>query len=101
MQADTLSLHAQAMLPVLLARVHPTDAREQQAATMLRQWDRDARGDSAAAAIFQAWYYELLPAIVDRRAGSGAHGQLPRARPQFVRLAVSRAHAGDAGQPVV
>jgi penicillin G amidase len=64
MQADTLSLHAQAMLPVMLARVHPGDAREQQAVTMLRLWDRDARGNSAAAAIFQAWYYELLPALV-------------------------------------
>jgi penicillin amidase len=64
MQSDTLSLHAQKLLPILFSRVHPKDAREQQALAMLHEWDRDARGDSAAAAIFEAWYYELLPAIV-------------------------------------
>src|SRR5438046_3070136 len=34
------------------------------AATARCQWKFDARGDSAAAAILQAWYYELMPAIV-------------------------------------
>jgi penicillin amidase len=63
-QSDTLSLHAQALLPLLLARVHPANAADEQALATLRQWNHDARGDSAAAAIFQAWYYELLPAIV-------------------------------------
>ncbi len=63
-QLDTVSLHAEEMLPVLFSHTRPKDAREQQAVAMLREWDRDARGDSAAAAIFQAWYYELLPAIV-------------------------------------
>jgi len=62
-QSDTYSLHAQALLPVLLARVHPANAQDDQAVSMLRQWNRDARGDSAAAAIFQAWYYELLHAL--------------------------------------
>jgi penicillin amidase len=63
-QSDTVSLHAQALLPVLLARIHSTDARDQQAVALLRQWNGDARGDSTAAAIFQAWYFELVPAIV-------------------------------------
>jgi penicillin amidase len=63
-QSDTLSLHAEALLPILLARVHPANAQDEQALAMLRQWNRSASGDSAAAAIFQAWYYELLPAIV-------------------------------------
>lgn len=64
MQSDTVSLHAQALLPVLLGRIHPADARDQQAVAILRQWNGDARGDSAAAAIFQAWYFELVPAVV-------------------------------------
>ena len=68
-QSDTYSLHAQALLPLLLARIHPSGARDDQAVTMLRQWNRDARGDSAAAAIFQAWYYELLPAIAGDELG--------------------------------
>ena len=62
-QADTYSLHAQLFLPMLLARVHPRNARAEQAVAMLRQWNRDERGDSAAAAVFQAWYYELVPAL--------------------------------------
>jgi penicillin G amidase len=64
MQSDTVSLHAQALLPVLLARIHTTDARDQQAVARLREWNGDARGESTAAAIFQAWYFELVPAVV-------------------------------------
>jgi penicillin amidase len=64
MQSDTVSLHAHALLPVLLGRIHPADARDQQAVAILRRWNGDARGDSAAAAIFQAWYFELVPAVV-------------------------------------
>jgi penicillin amidase len=64
MQSDTVSLHAQALLPVLLGRIHPADTRDQQAVAILRQWNGDSRGDSAAAAIFQAWYFELVPALV-------------------------------------
>jgi penicillin amidase len=63
-QADTFSLHARALLPLLLARVHPLDAVDAQAVSMLRQWNLDANENQAAPAIFQAWYYELLPAIV-------------------------------------
>jgi penicillin amidase len=68
-QADTYSLHAQAFLPALLARVHPRNAQAEQAVTMLRQWNRDERGDSAAAAIFQAWYYALVPTIAGDELG--------------------------------
>ncbi len=46
-----------------MARVHPVNAQDQQAVSLLRAWDGDERGDSAAAAIFQAWYYELVPAL--------------------------------------
>jgi penicillin G amidase len=69
MQADTVSLHAQALLPVLLARIRSTDARDQRAVTILRQWNGDARGGSAAAAIFQAWYFELVPAVLLEKLG--------------------------------
>jgi len=69
-QADTYSLHAKALLPILLQRVHPIDAQDARAVTMLRQWNLDARGDSAATAIFQAWYYELPDAILENELGS-------------------------------
>jgi penicillin G amidase len=62
-QADTFSLHAKVLLPILLERVHPIDAADERAVALLRQWNLDAREDLAAPAIFQAWYFELLPAV--------------------------------------
>jgi penicillin amidase len=63
-QSDTLSLHAQALLPLLLAHVHPESAPDQQAVGLLRQWNFDAAADSAATAIFEAWFYQLAPTLV-------------------------------------
>ncbi len=63
MQHDTLSPHAQALLPLLLAHAHPDDARDRQALELLRSWNFDARGDLAAPAIFEAWFLELAPAL--------------------------------------
>ncbi len=63
MQADTVSLHAKALLPLLLARVHAEGTPDQQAIDLLRKWNGDARGDSAAAAIFAAWFHHLAPAL--------------------------------------
>jgi penicillin amidase len=62
-QADTFSLHAEALLPVLLQHAHPTDARDRDAVALLRRWNFDARPDSAAAAIFEAWFLRLAPTI--------------------------------------
>ena len=69
-QADTYSLHAKDLLPLLLQRVHPIDARDRQAVEMLKQWNFDARGDSTASAIFQAWNYELPIVIVGDELGT-------------------------------
>ena len=63
-QADRLSLHAQTVLPVLLERAHPESPADMQAVDLLRRWNRDARGDSAAAAIFEAWFLRLAPALL-------------------------------------
>ena len=46
-QADTVSLHAKALLPLLLQHARPDSAADTQALDILRQWDADARGDSA------------------------------------------------------
>jgi penicillin amidase len=64
MQADTLSLHAQTMLPVLLARAQPQSEADRQALALLRGWNHDAGGGSAAAAIFEAWFLRLAPALL-------------------------------------
>jgi penicillin G amidase len=64
MQADRLSLHAQTVLPVLLERAHPESEADRQAVEMLRRWNHDARGDSGAAAIFEAWFLRLAHALL-------------------------------------
>jgi penicillin amidase len=69
-QADTLSLNARALLPVLLSHVVPHDAADADAIRILRRWSYDARGDSAAAAIFQAWFVRLAPTLVADDLGS-------------------------------
>ena len=63
MQADTVSLHAKALAPLLVAHAHPSDASDRRAMELVRAWNGDARGDSAAAAIFEAWFLQLAPAI--------------------------------------
>jgi penicillin amidase len=60
-QADTVSLHAKTLLPVLLAHAHPDEGPGQQAVDVLRRWNADATADSAAAAIFSAWFLQLAP----------------------------------------
>jgi penicillin amidase len=68
-QADTHSLHARTLVPLLLEHASPTDTIDSQAIQLLRAWDFDARGDSAAAAIFQAWFLQLAPALAGDELG--------------------------------
>ena len=59
-----MSLHAKTLLPILLRRTAAMTAAEQPALDVLRKWNFDATGDSAATAIFQAWFLRLAPALV-------------------------------------
>jgi penicillin amidase len=59
MQADVQSAQAQELLPLLLQSA-PASERGRQALELLRGWDGAVRGDSAQAAIYEAWY-EALP----------------------------------------
>ena len=63
-QSDTVSLHARALLPRLLAHTQPATALDRRAVDILRAWDDDARGDAAAPAIFETWFMRLAPIIV-------------------------------------
>jgi penicillin G amidase len=63
-QADTFSLHAKTLVPVLLAHAHPESAPDRKALEMLRAWNFDASGASAAEAIFEAWFHQLAPTLV-------------------------------------
>ncbi|HWF83732.1 MAG TPA: penicillin acylase family protein [Vicinamibacterales bacterium] len=68
-QHDTLSLHAQALLPLLLAHAHPDETRDRQALDVLRSWNFDARGDLSAPAIFEAWFLRLAPTLAGDELG--------------------------------
>jgi penicillin amidase len=62
-QADTLSLHARALLPLLIQHARPERAADRQALDILRRWDGDMRGTSNAASIFEAWFLRLTTTI--------------------------------------
>jgi penicillin amidase len=68
-QADTLSLHAKALVPVLLAHAHPESALDRQALDLLRSWNFDASGTSVGETIFEAWFHQLAPAMVGDELG--------------------------------
>jgi penicillin G amidase len=63
-QADTQSLHARALLPLMLELVDPSDPHDRQAVEVLRTWKHDVARDSGAAPLFEAWFLKLAPVIV-------------------------------------
>jgi penicillin G amidase len=69
-QADTVSLHARTLLPLLLAHAQPATPADREAIDLLRRWDFDARGSSAAAALFAAWFQHLAPTLVEDDLGT-------------------------------
>ena len=68
-QADTLSLHAKALRPLLLQHARPSDAADRRAVEILSEWNLDASGDQAGPAVFSAWFYALTPALVTDELG--------------------------------
>ena len=64
MQADTLSLHAKTLVPLLVAHAQPASAADREAIDLLRGWTFDARGEGAAEAVFAAWFHHLTQALV-------------------------------------
>ncbi len=62
MLGDVVSVQARELLPVLLA-VQPAGPREAAALELLRGWDGAMRGDSAAAAVYQAYYHAAIETI--------------------------------------
>jgi len=59
-------------LPLLLAHAHPASPADQAAVDLLKHWNLDARPDSAAAAIFEAWFLRLAPTIAGDDLGEAA-----------------------------
>ena len=61
-QADVTSVLARELLPVM-RRVPAPDGPRRRALELLTAWDGSMRGDSAAAAVFQAYYQATLDAV--------------------------------------
>jgi penicillin G amidase len=68
-QGDTVSLHARALVPVLLSHARSETEVDRRAVDMLRSWNFDAAGGSAQEAIFEAWFHQLAPAIAGDELG--------------------------------
>lgn len=66
---DTVSLQARDLLPRLLSLVTPRDDEERRALEMLKGWDGNVGGDSAAAAVYEAWFQRLTNAVVSDELG--------------------------------
>jgi penicillin amidase len=62
-QADTISLHAKTLLPLLLRHAQPEGIVDKQALDILGRWDDEMRGASNAASLFEAWFLRLTPTI--------------------------------------
>jgi penicillin amidase len=69
-QGDTVSVHARELLPLLIRRARPQSSEAKQAIELLRQWEGDLRPASNAAAIFEAWFLRLPPAIAGDALGA-------------------------------
>jgi penicillin amidase len=97
MQADTLSLHAKALLPVLLPHARPDNARDQEALDVLARWDGHASAEGVAPAIFSAWFHALTPAIVGDELGKLATDNYASRYTYITRFLVQTLSANDRG----
>jgi penicillin amidase len=94
-QADTVSLHAKTLLPLLLAHAHPDAGPQLQAVTLLQQWNADATADSGAAAIFGAWFNHLTPAFAGDDLGPLLSGRYAERFSFVTRFVVHTVTAND------
>lgn len=68
-QGDSVSLLARDLLADLLPLLEPQSDDERRAVELLKNWDYETRGESAAAAIFEMWYLHLLRGLLDDELG--------------------------------
>jgi len=93
MQADTTSIHARRVLPLLTA-LHVSEPREERALDLLRHWDANVSRDSAAAAIFEVWFTKhLRPAVLRQVLGEAGARLAAPGDPTPVIMALELARA--------
>lgn len=72
-QADTLSLEAKRLMP-LMTQISPADAPSRQALDLLRKWDFRMDRDKAAPLLFTAWLRQFSRAVLFGRFGTAVAG---------------------------
>jgi penicillin amidase len=72
-QADTLSLEAKRLLP-LMTQISPADAASHQALDLLRQWDFRMDRNKVAPLLFTAWLRQFSRAVLFSRFGAAVAG---------------------------
>ena len=72
-QADTLSLEAKRLVP-LMTQISPADAASRQALDLLRQWDFRMDRDKVAPLLFTAWLRQFSRAVLFGRFGAAVAG---------------------------
>ena len=99
MQLDRRSLQAVELVPLLLRGTVPRDAASRDALRKISEWDRQMAPDSAAAAIYAAWFVELAKMPEDELA------DVPRGRTRsrflIEALREGAAWCDDVGTPPV
>lgn len=68
-QRDTVSLQARELLPLLIDVIRANADDENRAIEILKKWDGDTRGDSAAAVIYESWLARLPGAVAGDELG--------------------------------
>lgn len=84
-QADTLSLMAEDLLPLML-RIEPRDKSMADALALLRSWDGRMDRNQAAPLLFTAWLRELNRAIFARLGDASDDFTAPSPHPDVIRL---------------
>lgn len=92
-QGDQTSHQARELAP-RLASIAPADARQARAVDLVRAWDGRLGAESAAAAIYSAWFIALGEAVVaDDLSGALYERYTERTHPQFLVDVIARRDA--------
>jgi penicillin amidase len=95
-QADTLSLHARALLPLLTAHARPESAIDRQALALLEKWDGSSDAARVEPTIFAAWFHELAGAIAGDELGPIATASYASRFTFVTRFVINALTANDA-----
>jgi penicillin amidase len=93
MQRDVRSTQARTVLPFLL-RARPVDATSRDAMDRLEEWDGTLNGESAEAALYEAWYEATIRGLFEDELGGDLFGDYAEVRYVVAKALDAIAQAG-------